>query len=72
MFNDTLDKLRQDIGRRIRIIEMKGEDFPRDMEGVITHVDDMSNIHVKWDNGSTLSVIPDEDQYEILGNPRYN
>lgn len=66
MFNEILDKLRQDVGKRIRIIEMKGEDFITGTEGTITHIDDMCNIHVKWDNGSTLSVIPDEDQYEIL------
>jgi hypothetical protein len=46
---------------------MKGENFPMGMEGYITSIDDMCNIHVKWDNGSTLSVIPDEDRYEIYG-----
>jgi len=72
MFTETLDKLRQDIGKRIRIIEMKGEDFVMGTEGTITYVDDMCNIHVEWDNGSTLSVIPDEDQYEIFENPHGN
>jgi len=72
MFNEILDKLREDVGKRIRIIEMKGEDFQSGTEGTITHIDDMCNIHVQWDNGSTLSVIPDEDQYEILGNPHGN
>lgn len=67
MFNSTLERLREDVGKRIRIIEMKGENFPMGMEGYITSVDDMCNIHVKWDNGSTLSVIPDEDRYEIYG-----
>lgn len=65
MFDTTLERLRENVGKRIRIIEMKGENFPSGMEGVITSVDDMCNIHVKWDNGSTLSVIPDEDRYEI-------
>jgi hypothetical protein len=66
MFDSTLEKLREDVGKRIRIIEMKGENFKSGTEGTITHIDDMCNIHVKWDNGSTLSVIPDEDRYEIL------
>jgi hypothetical protein len=39
---------------------------PEGTEGIITGVDDMGNIQVKWDNGSTLSVIEEIDDYEIL------
>jgi hypothetical protein len=35
--------------------------------GIITGVDDIGQYQVNWDNGSTLSVIPDEDEYEIFG-----
>lgn len=55
------------IGKRIRINHM--EDMlpvPDGTEGIITGVDDIGQIQVKWDNGSTLSVIDEIDDYEIL------
>jgi hypothetical protein len=33
--------------------------------GTIIMVDSMGTIHVSWDNGRTLGVIPDEDDFEI-------
>jgi hypothetical protein len=33
--------------------------------GTIVHVDDWGHIHVQWDNGRSLSVIPGEDRFEI-------
>jgi hypothetical protein len=35
-------------------------------EGVIHNVDDLNQYVVKWDDGRTLSVIPEVDQFEIL------
>ena len=35
-------------------------------EGTIKFIDGIGQIHVQWDNGSTLALIPGEDQYEIL------
>jgi len=35
-------------------------------EGIIHNVDDLNQYQVKWDNGRTLSVIPEVDQFEIL------
>jgi len=55
------------IGKRIRINYMEDlTPVPEGTEGIITGVDDMGNIQVKWDNGSTLSVIEEIDDYEIL------
>ena len=34
--------------------------FPGEF-GTVVCVDDLGTIHVKWDNGSTLGVIPGED-----------
>jgi hypothetical protein len=39
---------------------------PDGMEGTITGIDDIGQIQVQWDNGSTLSVIDDIDDFEIL------
>ena len=55
------------IGRRIRCIFMNDKyPVPPRTEGTITHIDDIGTIHVKWDNGSTLGLVPREDQYELL------
>jgi len=30
-------------------------------KGTVTHVDDIGTIHMKWDNGRGLGLIPGED-----------
>jgi hypothetical protein len=32
----------------------------------VISVDSAGTVHVKWDDGSTLGLIPDEDQWEVL------
>ena len=34
--------------------------------GTVLGVDDIGMILVKWDNGSTLSLIPEEDKFKIV------
>jgi hypothetical protein len=43
------------------------EPIPDGATGTIVHVDDWGHIHVQWDNGRSLSVIPGEDRFEIEG-----
>lgn len=67
MFTELLIYQKQNIGKRIRIIKMIDPfPIPSGTLGTITGVDDIGQYQVNWDNGSTLSVIPDEDEYEIL------
>lgn len=35
-------------------------------EGTIQFTDDIGQIHVKWDNGEHLALIPEVDEYKIL------
>jgi len=55
------------IGKRVLLIYME-DNFavPPNTKGTITNVDDMNVIHVKWDNGSTLGLLPELDKYVIL------
>jgi hypothetical protein len=54
-------------GRRIKMINMSDpQAVPNGTMGTITHVDGIGQIHVRWDNGSRLAVVPDEDIYEII------
>ena len=35
-------------------------------EGTIIYVDSMNHYHVKWDDGRTLAILPEEDEFEFL------
>ncbi len=34
--------------------------------GIISHVDDLGQIHVLWENGSSLALVPGVDAFEII------
>ena len=34
--------------------------------GTVEHVDDMGTIHMSWDNGRTLGIVPGEDEFRRL------
>ena len=55
-------------GTRIRLNHM---DDPYDPVadgtlGTVEHVDDAGQIHMKWDDGGGLALVPDEDDFEII------
>jgi hypothetical protein len=55
------------IGKRIRINYMEDAmPVPQGTEGTITGIDDMGHIQVRWDNGSSLSVIEEIDNFDII------
>ena len=64
-----LNNMNNIIGQRIKMIEMN-DPYPilPDTMGTIMSVDDIGQIRVKWDNGRTLSVIPEEDKFVIFEN----
>ncbi len=55
-------------GKRVAIIRMEDPytELRPGSKGTITGEDDMGHIHVKWDNGSSLNLIPQIDEYEII------
>ena len=55
-------------GKRIELISTTDpytELKPGD-RGTVDFEDDMGTIHVNWDNGSQLGLVPGEDQYKLL------
>jgi len=53
------------IGDRIRIVNMKGEEHYKDLEGVVEYIDGLEQLHGTWGG---LAVIPSEDDFEIIQN----
>ena len=54
-------------GMRVRMIHMDDErPVDEGLEGTIEKIDDLGTLHVKWDDGRLLGVIPNEDDYELL------
>ena len=56
------------VGMRIRMLNMGDEQDPIDdgLEGTIVTIDDLGTLHVKWDDGRKLGVIPNIDEYQLL------
>ncbi len=52
-------------GTRIRLQQMNDPyaPVPPGTEGIVDCVDDIGQIHMKWDNGRTLALIPGEDSF---------
>ena len=55
-------------GTRIKLIEMDDPWNPVEpgTEGTVQLVDDIGQIHMKWDNGRTLALVPGQDEFEII------
>jgi len=57
------------IGTTLELVEMQGEkQMPKGLRGVVTHIDDVAQIHVRWQNGSSLAIIPEIDKFMIVQN----
>ena len=56
---------------RIELINMDDPYHPVEpgTKGTVTHVDDMGDIHVKWDNGRTLALVVGVDEFRVLSFP---
>lgn len=54
--------------KRVKLIRMEDPytKLKKGDEGTIVGKDSLGQILVKWDNGSTLSLIPEIDEYEII------
>ena len=61
-------KERYPAGTRICLDHM-GDDprpIPPGTKGTVSSVDDIGSVHVHWDNGRTLAVIPGEDSFHKI------
>lgn len=54
-------------GTRIQLIHMEDQwAVPSGTRGTVEHVDDAGQIHLKWDNGRSLALVPQVDSFHKL------
>lgn len=55
-------------GTRIRLIHTDDPhtDLKPGDEGTVTQVSKQGDLHMKWDSGSMLNLLPDFDKYEVV------
>ena len=54
-------------GKRVKLIHMNDPyGVPDEATGTIDFVDDAGQIHVSWDYGSSLALIPEADKFFII------
>lgn len=55
-------------GTRIELISMNDPYAPIEpgTQGTVEFVDDIGQIHMRWDNGRTLAIIPTEDSFRKI------
>lgn len=54
-------------GTRLELIYMEdSQAVPSGTKGTVVCVDDMGTIHMKWDNGRTLGLIPEVDSFKRI------
>ena len=59
------------VGTRIELISMDDPYTPVEsgMMGTVVIVDGAGTLHMKWDNGRTLGIVPGEDQFRVISKP---
>ena len=59
------------IGTRIELLSTMDDiqGVEKGIKGTVVGVDDMGTIHMKWDNGRGLGLIPGEDNFTVLSRP---
>lgn len=62
-------KKRYPKGTRIRLKRRMNDPYtpvPRGTIGTVKLVDDAGTLFMEWDNGSTLGLLPDVDDFEVV------
>lgn len=64
-----VNKLRETYpeGTKVKLISMDDQQAPLPGTiGTVRFVDDAGTIHVSWETGSSLGLIPGEDSFEVV------
>lgn len=62
-----MDEKKIEVGNLIIMLSMNDPDpIPPGTIGVVELIDSRGTIHVKWENGRSLGVIPGEDKFSLV------
>lgn len=57
-------------GTTVRLINMDDPQAPPSGTlGTVIHVDDAGQIHVSWESGGSLALLPEIDRFEVVNTP---
>ena len=60
-------------GTKVILEHMEGEnDMPSGLAGTVQFVDDIGQIHVKWENGRSLALNVEKDTFRVTKRPTKN
>jgi hypothetical protein len=60
-------KKRFPTGAMVELVKMEDEDSPpMGTKGSVLHVDALGTVHVLWETGSTLGIIPSVDEIRLV------
>lgn len=55
------------VGTKVELIEMDDiQAPPPGTKGIVRYVDNVGDIGVAWENGSSLNLIPGEDRFRVI------
>ena len=58
-------------GTQVCLGHMEGEkDMPSGLKGTVSFVDDIGQIHVKWENGRTMALNTEVDSFQVVSRPK--
>ena len=58
---------RYPVGTQVELVSMNDKQAPpAGTVGRVWGIDDAGSILVRWENGSSLSLIPEEDEFKVL------
>lgn len=57
-----------EIGDRVRLLSVSDDwtDLKPGALGTVTFIDALGTVHVDWDSGSNLGLVPGQDAFEVL------
>ena len=63
-----------DKGNRVEMVKMADDPAPIEPgeKGTVNHIDDIGQIHVDWDNGRRLAIVPEVDQFKLITEKKSN
>lgn len=55
-------------GDRVQLVYMEDdyETLEPGLKGTVSFIDDHGTVHINWDNGSTLGLLPQEDKWLVI------